>query len=209
MRGDDPTPVRPLRRPGLQLDAVLDRLRGLDPRVRLAAGAVAVLVIVGAIAGLALSGSRAPTVAQPSASATRTAEPSATPPRPRTTPPGTPAPKPKTFVGLSASIPVSPPPAPRTTERPESTLWRIDGYMVDEQGAPIEGVCVVIGPVGCQPFSPHTDERGYYFLDVAAVASETVQVDYDFYFEYPGRETLWLRLRPRSFSTFNAVMKRT
>ena len=35
---------------------------------------------------------------------------------------------------------------------------------MDEAGAPIENVCVVIGPGGCQTFTTKTDERGYWTL---------------------------------------------
>lgn len=198
------TDPRPLRRSGL------DALRELDPRVRIGAAIVAGVVVLAAIVALAMSGNNSSgTVARPTPTAIVTTEPSATPPRARTTPPGTAAPRPKNFVGISASIAVSPPPAPRSSPTPEPGLWRLEGYIVDEQGKPVESVCVVIGPVGCQAFSPHTDERGHYFVDIAAVGSGTVAQQYDFYFEYPGRESLWLRMTPTGSTTFNAVMKRT
>lgn len=193
---------RPLRRSGL------DMLRDLDPRVRIGAAVVAGLVVLGAIVGIAMSGNSG-SVARPSPSAVATSEPPATPPRARTTPPGTAAPRPKNFVGIVSSIQVSPPPAPRSSPTPEPGLWRLEGYIVDEQGKPVESVCVVIGPVGCQAFSPHTDERGHYFVDIAAVGNAQLAQQYDFYFEYPGRETLWLRMTPTGSTTFNAVMKRT
>ncbi|HEV8537147.1 MAG TPA: hypothetical protein VGR87_15695 [Candidatus Limnocylindria bacterium] len=98
------------------------------------------------------------------------------------------------------------PPAPRATATPEPGLWRIEGYVVDEAGTPLENVCVVIGPHGCRPFSPHTDERGHYFLDVAASELTTA---FDFYFEMPGRQTLWWRVVPRGPVEFNVVLKRT
>ena len=81
--------------------------------------------------------------------------------------------------------------------------------MVDESGDPIENVCVVIGPVPCPQYSPHTDERGHYFVDIAAAGSNTVLLAYDFYFEIPGRQTIWLRLTPTGSIIFNAAMKRT
>ena len=188
------------------MDVALARLRALDPRILIGAAAVAVLLVVGGILAVALSPKAETT---PVAAASPTVEPSATQPRVRSTPVGTPAPRPLTFVGLSASIPVSPPPAPRSSPTPEPGLWRLEGYIVDESANPIENVCVVIGPVPCGQYSPHTDERGHYFVDISAVATQMLLVNYDFYFEIPGRETVWLRMTPMGSSTFNAVLKRT
>src|SRR5262245_12295310 len=57
------------------------------------------------------------------------------------------------------SAPVSPPPAPRSaTPTPDPAVWRFEGRVVDESGASLDDVCVVIGPRGCQRVSPHTDE---------------------------------------------------
>ena len=179
----------------------MDAIARLDPRVRIGAAALFVLMIAAACGGDA-----GPVVV---ASVSPTVEPSATPPRVRATPSGTPAPRPATFVGLADSIQVSPPPAPRSSPTPEPGLWRIEGYIVDEEGKPIENVCVVIGPVGCKSFSPHTDERGHYFIDIAIAGGATVPLAYDFYFEIPGRQTVWLRLTPTGKSTFNAALKKT
>jgi hypothetical protein len=189
----------------------MDALRTLDPRVRIGAAVVALLLVLGGI--VAISSGNSGSVANPSPSASPTVsptvEPSATQQRVRSTPVGTAAPRPATFVGLAASIQVSPPPAPRSTPRPEPGLWRLDGYIVDESGKPLENVCVVIGPVPCAQYSPHTDERGYYFIDIAAAGSSTVLLAYDFIFEIPGRQTIWLRMTPEGSSSFNAVLKRT
>ncbi len=187
------------------MDAALAQLRALDPRVRIGAAAVAVLLVIGGIFAVVSP----KTEPAPAAAATPTVEPSATPARVRSTPAGTAAPRPATFVGLEKSIPVSPPPAPRSSPTPEPGLWRLEGYIVDESGKPIENVCVVIGPVGCAQYSPKTDERGHYFVDIAAAGTNTVLLAYDFYFEIPGRETVWLRMTPQGSSTFNAVLKRT
>src|SRR6267378_3883102 len=183
------------------MDAMLARLRALDPRVRIGAAVAIGLLAVGAVAC-----SPAPA---PVASASPTAEPPATPARVRSTPVGTPAPRPATFVGLAESVTVSPPAAPRSSPTPEPGLWRIEGYVVDEDGKPLENVCVVIGPIACSQYSPHTDERGHYFVDIAAVGTNTVLLAYDFYFEIPDRQTVWLRLTPQGKSTFNTVLKRT
>src|SRR5438477_10979293 len=183
------------------MDAALTQLRARDPRARIGAAGAIGLLAVGAVAC-----SPAPTAV---ASASPTAEPPATPPRVRSTPFGTPAPRPATFVAPLDSIHVNPKPAPRSSPTPEPGLWRLEGYMIDEAGEPIENACVVIGPVPCAQYSPHTDERRHYFIDIAAVGSETVPLAYDFYFEIPGRQTIWLRLTPTGSIIFNAVMKRT
>jgi hypothetical protein len=77
--------------------------------------------------------------------------------------------------------------------------------VVDESGNPLKNVCVVIGPHGCQRFSPHTDEQGHYFLDVAA--NKEVTTAFDFYFEMPGRETVWWHFVPGGPIEFNVVLK--
>ena len=67
----------------------MDALRALDPRVRIGAAAVAGLVVLGVIGGIALSPKAVPT---PVATPSPTVEPSATPARVRSTPVGTAAP---------------------------------------------------------------------------------------------------------------------
>jgi len=188
------------------MDAALARLRALDPRLRIGAAVVAVLLILGGVLAVALPQNTSTPVAV--ASPTPTVEPPATPPRVRSTPFGTPAPRPATFVRAEDSIHVNPRPAPRSSPTPEPGLWRLEGYMIDESGNPIENVCVVIGPIPCTQYAPHTDERGHWFLDIAAAGSAIVPLAYDLYFEIPGRETIWLRLTPTASIIFNAVMKR-
>ena len=189
------------------VDAALARLRALDPRVQIGAAVVVTAIVLFVVF---VSVSRPETSGPGTVSnSTPPVEPSATPPRVRSTPVGTAAPRPATFVGIAASVAVSPPPAPRASPTPEPGLWRLEGYIVDESGKPIENVCVVIGPVPCAQYSPHTDERGHYFVDIAAVGSQMVLLNYDFYFEIPGRQTVWLRMTPTGSTTFNAVLKRT
>ena len=77
--------------------------------------------------------------------------------------------------------------------------------MVDESGNPLKNVCVVVGPHGCQRYSPHTDDQGHYFLDVAA--NKDVTTAFDFYFEMPGRETVWWHFVPGGPIEFNVVLK--
>ena len=181
-----------------------------ERRIYLAAAGGGV-VLFGAIA-FAVLGQGPASQAQPSTSpvAVATPTPEPTPFRPRATPPGTAAPRPSTFVLISSSIPVKVPPAPRPTATLEPGLWRLEGYVVDESGNPIENVCVVIGPVGCQTYTTKTDERGYWSLDIAsAPITPLTQVNFDFYFEIPGRETVWLRMTPQSSTFFNLILRKT
>ena len=176
-------------------------------------GIVAILIVLLALVPLALSGAGLVNVAvtptaTPTASATPPPQPEATVPIAVATPEGTPAPKPSEAVdtGASASVtPPSPPPAATPTATPQPGLWRVEGYVVDESGNPLANVCVVVGPHGCQKFSPHTDAHGHYFLDVAA--SKDVNTAFDFYFEMPGRETVWWHFVPGGPIEFNVVLK--
>ena len=190
------------------------RLRG--DHVRWGIGIVAILFLLLGTVPLALSGAGLLNVANvgvvptatPTASVEATPQPEATVPVAVATPEGTPAPKPSEPVDTAASAsvtPPSPPPAATATPSPQPGLWRVEGYVVDESGNPLKNVCVVVGPRGCQKFSPHTDEQGHYFLDVAAT---DVGTSFDFYFEIPGRQTVWLRMTPTGSTTFNAVLKR-
>ena len=77
--------------------------------------------------------------------------------------------------------------------------------MVDPSGNPLQSVCVVVGPRGCQKYSPHTDDQGHYFLDVAA--NTNPKTSFDFYFEMPGRETVWWHFTPDGPIEFNVVLK--
>jgi hypothetical protein len=79
--------------------------------------------------------------------------------------------------------------------------------VVDESGNPLKNVCVVVGPRGCQRYSPHTDDQGHYYLDVAA--NKEVTTAFDFYFEMPGRETVWWHVVPAGPIEFNVVLKPT
>lgn len=190
------------------------RLRGDQSRWGL--GILAILFLLLGTVPLALSGAglvrvgSAPTdspAATPIPSAGISAPVVVTVPEPSPTPTGTPAPAPSVPVDTAASASVSPPPQATPTPTPQPGLWRVEGYVVDEQGNPLKNVCVVVGPRGCQPFSPHTDERGHYYLDVAA--NKDVTTAFDFYFEMPGRETVWWHVVPRGPIEFNVVLKPT
>ena len=160
---------------------------------------------------LAVSCNSPTTASEQSPNATEAAPPDVSPlpsgvPVPRTTPPGTPGPTPDQATAESvevdrAQIDKVVPKTPEPTASPQPGLWRIDGYVVDESGAPLSGVCVVIGPRGCQRFSPHTDDRGYWFIDIAE--GHTL---FDFYFEMPGKKTVWWRTIPEGPTEFNVKL---
>ena len=88
---------------------------------------------------------------------------------------------------------------------PDPATWRIEGTVVDEAGNPLEAVCVVVGPHGCQPYSPHTDENGHYYLDVA---HGDITTKFDFYFEMPGHQTVWWQVTPNGPTEFNVVLRK-
>jgi hypothetical protein len=134
-------------------------------------------------------------LAEPSAGATPDATAAATPE-------GTPAPIPSEAIAVSAPIKTPPPPPnPTETPAPQAGLWRVEGFVVDSDGKPLQNVCVVIGPHGCKPFSPHTDARGYWFIDVAEG-----HTTFDFYFEMPGHKTVWWRTIPEGPTQFNVIL---
>ena len=180
-------------------------------------GIVALLFLLLGTVPLALSGAgllnaaAVPTATPtPTAIAAVTSQPEATVPVAVPTREGTPAPIPSEAVDTAASAsitPPSPPPAATATPSPQPGLWRVEGYVVDESGNPLKNVCVVVGPHGCQQFSPHTDEQGHYFLDVAA--ARDVLTSFDFYFETPSRETVWWHFTPTGPTEFNVVLKPT
>jgi len=169
-------------------------------------GIVAILILLLAMVPLALSGAGLMNVAvAPTPTSSFQATPSA---EPTATPEGTPAPKPSEAVDTAASAsitPPTPPPSATPTASPQPGLWRVEGYVVDESGTPLKNVCVVVGPHGCQKYSPHTDDQGHYFLDVAA--NKDVTTAFDFYFEMPGRQTVWWHFTPGGPIEFNVVLK--
>jgi len=152
--------------------------------------AAAVLVVLAVLLSAWLLTHRGPVTSSTSTpDATAASTPSDAPAvaPPQATPEGTPAPIPSEAVAVSAEIKIpSPRPNPTETPAPQAGLWRVDGYVVDADGKPLKNVCVVIGPNGCRPFSPHTDDRGYWFIDVAEG-----HTTFDFYFEMPGHQTVW------------------
>lgn len=104
---------------------------------------------------------------------------------------------------LTASANVEPPPPADTpTPTPDPNVWRFEGRIVDAQGRAIEGVCVVIGPSGCRPFSPHTDPRGVYSFEVP----KNPTVIYDLTFEKEGYVTVSHRAQPAGPTIFNVIL---
>jgi hypothetical protein len=146
--------------------------------------------------------------ATPTATASASAEPGqeTLPPTPEPTPSGTPAPAPSEATVESAEI-KTPSPKPAATPRPtpDPATWRIEGTVVDEGGNPLRAVCVVVGPHGCQRFSPRTDESGHYYVDIAHSEIRTM---FDFYFEMPGHQTVWWQVTPNGPTVFNVVLRK-
>ena len=91
--------------------------------------------------------------------------------------------------------------AASATPTVEPGLWRIEGYVVNQSGKPVKDVCVWVGPNGCKQFSPHTDDRGHWQLDVA-VGHAT----FDFTFEMNGYKTAKWSITPTGPLTYNLVL---
>lgn len=142
------------------------------PRPLALAATAAVLLAVGACASSGVATSSA----SPSTAAARTATTSA--PVASTAPPATPTPT------------------------PDPAIWRFEGVVVDASGHPLEGVCVVIGPLGCSPHSVHTDARGVYFFDVP----QKPAIEYDLTFEKDGYVPVLYRAEPSGPTVFNVVL---
>ncbi len=123
---------------------------------------------------------------------------------PTEAPSRTPITSPSIAIAFSAKIRTPEPIAGATpTPTPGPGLWRIQGYVVDAEGTPLADVCVAVGPNGCQKFSPHTDDRGHWFLDVAAG-----RANFDFFLSLPGYDTVWLHLQPTGPAEYNVVLVR-
>jgi hypothetical protein len=97
-------------------------------------------------------------------------------------------------------------PKPTPTPYPPPTvegLWRIEGTILDENQKPIDGVCLAIGPVGCQPVSPRSDKDGKFYFDLPVA-----NVDYDFHFTKAGYQQVDAKVHPTGPATFVYVMRR-
>lgn len=105
------------------------------------------------------------------------------------------------LAATSAPVPSAPPPS-TPTPTPDPAVWRFEGRVVDADGKALRGVCVAIGPHGCQRGSPRTDERGVYFFDVPQIPT----VLYDLYFVKPGYAVVWYPVKPDAPTVFNVVL---
>ena len=63
--------------------------------------------------------------------------------------------------------------------------WRWTGSVIDQDGNPLAGVCVHIGPGDCRFNSIRTDEKGKWTIDFPQV-----DVQYDFHFVKDGFQTV-------------------
>lgn len=121
---------------------------------------------------------------------------------------GTALPDPKMSPAVAVDVkgnvvPIAPtqPPATPTPTLGPGTAYRVEGVVVDEVGAPLPGVCIAIGPNGCQDHSPRTDARGVYFIDFPKA-----DVDYDLHFAKAGYTEIVQRLRPTNNQVLNLVL---
>ena len=153
-------------------------------------------------------GATAPgSTAGPTAPASPTAEPSAVaiPSAPTVVARPPPAVPPE---GAVVARPVAPAAtrAPATpTPSPDPNVWRVEGVLIDDSTKlPIQQVCVVIGPHGCQRGSVRTDSRGVFYFDVPKIPT----ILYDLYFVKDGFSTVWVRIKPEGPSVYNLALTR-
>lgn len=108
-------------------------------------------------------------------------------------------------IALEASAAVPPPPSAATpTPTPDPAVWRFEGRVVDEEGNGLTGVCVAIGPNGCQPGSIRTDARGTYAIDLPQIRT----IVYELRFQLAGYTTVYHRFSPNGASIFDVVLPR-
>lgn len=103
--------------------------------------------------------------------------------------------------GRAVPIPPTQPPATPTPTLGPGTAYRIEGVVVDEVGIPLPGVCIAIGPNGCQEHSPRTDTRGVYFIDFPSA-----DVEYDLHFTKDGYKEVLKRLKPTQNQVLNLIL---
>jgi hypothetical protein len=104
-------------------------------------------------------------------------------------------------LGNVVMIAATQPPATPTPGIGPGTAYRMEGVVVNESGAPLANVCIVIGPNGCQEHSPRTDTRGVYFIDFPAA-----EVDYDLHFVKDGYTEFDQRIKPTRSTVLNIVL---
>jgi hypothetical protein len=97
--------------------------------------------------------------------------------------------------------PVAASATPQTSEAatatPSPTVWRLEGVVMDEQGKPVEGVCVGLGPSICTDVNPRTDAKGRWYIDLPKAV-----VEYDFHFTKPGFQQFDMHVRAVTSQTF-------
>ncbi|MFN2520219.1 MAG: hypothetical protein ABR525_04135 [Candidatus Limnocylindria bacterium] len=104
----------------------------------------------------------------------------------------------------ASSIPLAKPTVPPATPTPppQDGSWRVEGVVVDAQGNPVQGVCVAVGPHGCQSVNPKTDARGVYWVDLPQVT-----VNWDFHFIKDGYVTADRRITPTGPIVLNVEIR--
>ena len=87
--------------------------------------------------------------------------------------------------GVIAGPPLA---SPRQPSPPPATGYtRFHGRVLNTDGLPVQGVCVVIGSLDCDPAKPHTNELGYWTVDL------TTQPYWDFAFKISGYREVTVR----------------
>jgi len=79
--------------------------------------------------------------------------------------------------------------------------WRWVGDVIDQDGKPLAGVCVHIGPGDCQFNSIRTDEKGKWVIDFPQV-----DVQYDFHFVKDGYQKVDYTIRTQAPGDFEVRM---
>jgi hypothetical protein len=95
-------------------------------------------------------------------------------------------------LGIGGFFLTRPREVPVQTLRPAPSgalVWHVDGRVTDTQLKPVQGVCVAVGPKGCQPTNPRTDADGNWFIDFPQVAAP-----YDLHFIKQGYKQVDYRL---------------
>jgi len=103
----------------------------------------------------------------------------------------------------ATSVTAAPAASDTATPTPGPQAWRLDGVVIDEQGKPVEGVCVGLGPAVCTDVNPRTDAKGRWFIDLPKAS-----VDYDFHFTKPGYKQFDMHVRAVTSQTFQITLTR-
>ena len=85
-------------------------------------------------------------------------------------------------------------PSPSATPTIAPGFARFEGHVIDENGAGLADVCVIIATVGsCQPASPRTDAQGHWSIDLPS-GSDPSGIAWDITFEKSGYQRQSLRV---------------